>query len=201
MNQSVVWHRQDAYSLAQELDSIEVRPGIYIWKICPKRYDLGTSRESYMQRVEFLATLSQGVLPSIAISHSVMIEGLAIKGRGLSQDNLIALHSFLGQEPNRRWFRKYLESLESQLPALYCGETGNLRLRLAQHLRGETSFGESVLQDPYLEWPDLAVHYCFLGPGGTAQEPQEQGIPSRRRQAIEHLTTILSISPRVRRPG
>jgi hypothetical protein len=188
-------------SLAQDLDSIQVRPGIYMWKICPKRYDLGTSREAYMQRVKFLANVTQGVLPSITISHSVTIEGLAIKGRGLSQENLGALHNFLGQEPNRRWFRKYLDSLEMHLPAIYCGESGNLRLRLAQHLRGETSFGESVAQDPHLEWPDLAVHYCFLGPARTEQEPQEEGTPSRRRQAIEHLTTILSISPRVRRPG
>jgi len=88
----------------------------------------------------------------------------------------------------------FLADLEARIPALYCGQTGQLSARIVNHLNSKTDFGSMVEHDTDLSWDDLYLEYRVVG---NASEDNED----RKRQALEYLATVMTISAFTKRAG
>lgn len=167
---------------------------IYLWKLRLRSHTTPGDLPGLMREAEELTKALQGSVAGVRASHSLRIGRVDIRGQGLG-NKAAGLREFLGAPANRRWFLLYLEHLEAQLPAIYCGETGNLKDRVRQHISGQSDFGRFVQSSGEYDWRRLNLFWYVAGP------PVEGEAFSAKRRAIEHFTTILTISPLTKRPG
>jgi len=89
----------------------------------------------------------------------VWSEGIKIGGGGLTETKMKTLESISGNSQLRGFVINYLESLSQFCPAIYIGKSNNLRVRVKQHLDGETglvAYIEDLLQ---LHWQDLQFQF------------------------------------------
>ncbi|MFP3881922.1 MAG: hypothetical protein ACLFWH_06340 [Actinomycetota bacterium] len=175
-------------------DVLPKRSAVYMWKrnlqgIRP----LSTDADTLVQWLDTQISVPHGRVASQQVGHFIALGHVELRSPSLSPQKRESLRRFAQQNQNRRWLITYLAELAQHAPALYVGETGNIRTRAAAHLRGDTDFGQEMGALENLEWEDVDLYYYDLGP------PRRES--GELRKAIEYITTAFSIGAYTRRPG
>lgn len=173
---------------------LPVCSAVYLWKwnLRPRGTD-ATTPSSISTWISFLLDTPRGDVQDARLGHFLRINSIEITGPQLDQRKKRVLEVFAEKRANRQWLRHYIEDLASHSTTLYTGETGNLPLRIHQHIGGDTDFGKTVTEHPSLAWEALDLHYYNLG------EPTSG--PTEIRKALEYVTAIITLSGYTRRPG
>lgn len=166
---------------------------VYFWrlKLAPDVSPADTN--GMIRHIERIARLPQGRFGTISLSRSLQLDGITVGGSGLPAEKVGTLRALASTRTGARFLWHFLEDLETRIPALYVGETGNLPARVSDHLGGRSDFGAAICSDQVLNWRDMTFEFLRTG------EAQED--TSERRQALEYLATVLTISNYTRRAG
>lgn len=170
------------------------RSAIYLWKmrLKPPSYLL-QDPGLFLQWLERAASTTFGELRDRPLCHYLHLGSIQLRGAGLPPDKRQTFSQFLAKSSkNRHWMTQFLSELGQHNPALYVGETGNLRTRTMQHLHYQTDFGAFV-EGSEFDWTDLELHFFDLGEPSS----EEKAI----RTALEYLSATLTIAGRTSRPG
>ncbi len=106
----------------------------------------------------------------------------------------------MADQSNDRIRRKlvvgFVASLRQFSPALYVGQSNNLRLRTANHLNGDTELSEYLVRDLELTWADVELSFCKMS---KTSDPSKA---SRELQELLEFVAQRSLSPLgTKRPG
>lgn len=170
-------------------------PAIYLWKlsIAPSVLQRADPLE-YAKWLDDLCSVPFGRVVDTQLCHYLLLAQIELRGRGLPPPKKRFFERFLTPGPARRWMTDYIAGLNSHLPSLYVGETDNLQNRILQHMAGDSVFGAQVREIPELDWRKLHLHYAVIS------NKNSEGATAAR-QAIEYLTSCLTIAGFTRRPG
>ena len=166
---------------------------VYFWKLKLRPDVSFHDQDGLVDHVKRVASLPQARIGTIALSRSISIDGIYIGGAGLTEAKIKELRNFVSQPKRAQWLIKFLTDLESRIPTLYVGESGSLPVRIANHVSGNSDFGQAIEAEPDLRWRDLYLEYVKTG---EATEDE-----SGRRRTLEHLATVLTISNYTKRAG
>lgn len=185
------------------LSSIPEAAGVYFWRLLITAPEELTDHDAkgWRAHLDRLSSLPQGRVSNVRVSHSVRVETLVLGGQGLGEKRSV-LHRLVGVPEGARKVRTFLADMQSVVPALYVGEAGNLRRRIAQHLRGDTDFASEVGRDGGIQWADLALTICQLGGQVDELDPRvEASDATKIRRGLEYLAAELSIANYTKRAG
>ena len=192
------WERVAAYELLEAVadGNLDVlvpdASAVYMWK---RRLRPPTeARHDGRVLVEWVdeqLDTPQGSVRSKRLGTFLTAERIDLRAARLPSSKSEILRRWTSKERNRKWLVNFLQDLSEHAPALYVGETGNLRNRVRDHLKGRTDFSGAV--EVHFSWSDLDFFYYELGP------PREAGTEWRR--TIEYVTTGITIGGFTQRPG
>jgi hypothetical protein len=174
-------------------DLLPKQSAIYLWKLRVKPEVARQNGQGLLEHMDRIASLPQGRLSDIPLGRGLLIQDFLLGGTGLTDKKREELAKLVRTPKGATFVWRYLMFLQTQIPAIYVGETGDLPRRIKEHLDGATDFGGTVIADPDLEWEDLMLEFVRMG------EPADDGAPPRR--ALEYLATLLTISSYTQRPG
>lgn len=163
--------------------------GIYMWKINLniEKISLGTS--SLMDHLKFITTSKFAISEPSKVFHSLQIGSVILQGAGLTEDKLELFNALAQSQGGQKYIRDFLNELNTHLPSLYVGETGNIAKRAKEHLEDST-FTNRLEINSDLNLSDLNFYYLEIP---QAEKPI--------RQAFESLTTMLTGGWLVKRQG
>jgi hypothetical protein len=121
-------------------------------------------------------------------------------GTGLPSEKSSVLGKLLDQPNGVSKAKRILQALQDVVPAMYVGEANDLRVRLRQHLNGETEFASQLAREEILSWNDLAVSFLVLGQQPSS-DTSETTDAAKVRRAFEYLAAELAIATYTKRPG
>ena len=183
------------YEMTGSLDGVLPRAsGIYLWRLrlrpsCHPKDGVGV-----LQHVKRLSLMPLGELGPVDLSRGFRLNSLRLGGVGLPPLKYEALENMVSEEAGAKYLSDFLADLESRSPALYCGESGNLSVRIRDHLRCQSDFGETICSHEDISWSDLRLDYVVTG--------KEQGSGANQyRTAMEYLATLLTLSAYTKRAG
>ena len=182
-----------AFQSAGRVDLLPEQAAIYLWKIRVMPNVARRDGQGLINHIERIAKLPQGRLRNVPLGRGLTIEEFLIGGTGLNERKRADFIELVRTANGATFVWKYLMFLQSQVPAIYVGETGDLPRRIREHIEGSTDFGRTVNSDPVLTWDDLILEVVRMGDVG------DDGVPSRR--ALEYLATLMTISSYTQRPG
>ena len=209
------WKSEDGERLVSQLDDnllgpemlfldIPDKQGIYMWKLKP--IYSGWNNDSW---ATFIDRLDNRLFAPIAEElpskdqpthrHRVFNLGLEIRGKKFPQskrNRLDAEEDDLHQK--KRFIGGFCESLNSHVPALYVGESGNLRNRIKDHLSGHTGFGKNIADHDELHFKDMNLFYLELG---DQFENLFEDTVSDYRTTLEWIATMVTLSGYTKRAG
>lgn len=185
----------EAYETESLRDVLGRQSAIYMWKLTMRFPDIGMSdAAALVDAIDRLLRMPYGRIMRHRLSHFATIPQLDLRGSGLPNEKKAQLYGWASRRgANRKWLRSFIESLSQHAPALYVGETGNLRHRIRAHMSAETDFGLTIAKDQSLDWQLLDLYYLPVGP--------ESDEDSNLRRALEYVTTVVSIGGFTTRPG
>ncbi len=171
---------------------------IYIWKkrLTTSLYELRTGSDA-VEWVDRLTAAPNGIVQPKRLGQYLSIKGAELRSAAPPTDKRETLRQWLESNNNRKWFHTFLQHLSTHTPALYVGETGNLLQRTKSHLNGDTDFAQHISR--HIAWDLLDLYYFRLGSPTTDGTPTTDG--ASVRQALEFLTTSLTIGGFTTRPG
>ena len=165
----LVWKTLHASELveAHESNALEQllpkKPAVYLWRrrlVAPS--SCLSSAETFRDWVMETVSIPAAHLTRRPLSHCVWTEGLQVGGGSLTGDKEQTLHSISGLGAQRRLVVDYVESLTEFTPPIYVGTAVNLKSRVSQHLRGETSLIGYVETQLGLSWTEIDFRYLVL---------------------------------------
>lgn len=179
----------DALRIDERIDDlIPGKPAVYMWKRTLRPGIVARSDASaFIDWIDKLCSSPYGRIVDTQLNHFLAIQSIELAGRGLSKDKREYLRSFLSEERARRWMAEFLAGLDSHLPSLYVGETGNLVTRVAEHIEGQSNFGKIVNASTQLDWADLTLHYCVV-------RATDETASKVARQTLEYLTSTVTVA-------
>ena len=201
----IVWETLPGVDLVDAIDRNEplsdLLPdvqAIYAWRrsLDPPSHALRDG-EQLVLWIEAVLEFPIAELRDRKLSHYANLRHLRIGGQPLTGVKADTMAQIARSQKWRTFLGKYLRSLAPFCPPLYVGETANLPARIRDHLRGETGFGSQV-EAATLEWTDLELHFCSLGP---AREESDSSHAKARRTLLELILTSLSLAAFVERAG
>jgi hypothetical protein len=179
-------------------DLIEPREAIYVWRrqiAAPPVAMQGAA--NFNKWVDQVLETHFGVVGRKELTHYLTLERLTVGGGGLSEGKVKTLRQMTTDDKSRRFICKFMASMNSFVPPLYVGETGNMSVRAKQHVRYETLFGELLRDELRLQWRDLNLYYYCLGPSRDDDDPSRKP----RRTLLEMIATRLVLAGCVTRIG
>lgn len=196
----LIWESVDGDALRAAYDGqasvaaiLPTMSAIYIWRLRLRPDVDPNDRAGLLSHVKRIASLPQGRVEDLPMSRGLTLAGMVFGGSGLPDNKLAVLERMLGTRQGARFLWDYLGDLESRVPALYVGESGNLPQRITDHLAARTQFGAAVEREPELTWQDLRLEYVRTGDAKDSE--------SEYRRALEYLTTVLTVANYTQRAG
>lgn len=182
--------------------SIPNLPGLYFWRLSlfPPAHLTDEDARGWKRHVDRLSRLPQGRASGVRVTHSLTFDGLVLGGTGLPNEKSSVLGKLLDQPNGVGKAKRILQALQDVVPALYAGEAKDLRVRLKQHLNGETEFASQLAREEMLTWSDLAVSYLVLGQQPST-DTSDSTDAAKVRKAFEYLAAELTIATYTKRPG
>jgi hypothetical protein len=202
----IQWTRVRGDELVEGFNGERVEDGLvpevqalYCWKRAFRAPSGATaSAETLLEWIEEIIAEPTAAIEHRELTHYAVLEKLVLRGAPLSEDKAETLRDFLGPPQNRRWMKGFLDSLVEHAPPLYVGQTGRLPHRVAEHMKGESGFGEKV-EASGTNWTDLDLFYLPLGQARATDDTQSSSM--QKRTALEMLMTSLTIAGFVDRRG
>lgn len=195
------WERFYAVDLLEALESsgslgglVPEYAGIYLWKLRLRPSCHPQDSVALGRHLDRIVRLPMGRISEINVSRGIRVGNLTFGGSGMPTEKVNQLKQLIATKQGANFIVQYLDELEPRTPALYCGEAGNVALRLADHLKGNTDFAQAIASDPDLVWSDLFVEITRTG-----SKSSEDG--SANRRAIEYFTTVMTSSMYTKRAG
>ncbi len=208
------WKREKGSELLSEINdpliqahdhliTLPEKPGIYMWKLKP------ISDWRHQAWAEFLDSLDKRLFSPIAEekprknapfhSNRLLNLGWEIRGKPLPPTKRKMLDEQQGElDQKKQFFVSFLESLQDHIPALYVGQTNNLRMRTMEHLQGFEGFGKTINDHDELCFEDLDLFYCEI-------EDEVKDIftdsSDSIRTTLEWVATMITIAGYTRRAG
>ncbi|WP_139363085.1 hypothetical protein [Gordonia sp. IITR100] len=179
----------DALRVDEGIDDLIPRtPAVYMWKRTLRPDIVARSDPSaFIEWIDKLCSSPYGQIIDTQLNHFLAVQSIELSGRGLSKDKRGYLRTFLSDERARRWMTEFLAGLDNHLPSLYVGETGNLVTRVAEHIEGQSSFGQIINTSTQLDWRDLTLHYCIV-------RATDELASKVARQTLEYLTSTVTVA-------
>lgn len=173
-------------------DLLDERSAIYMWKRnLQRKAGIGVEASQLTAWLDSLIDTPHGATGRRRLGHFLEVSSIELRPAALTERQSTILKQWLSEPRRGRWLMRYLSQLAPHTPALYVGETGNIRQRTRDHMRANTDFGRTI--EILVPWDQLDLHYYELGP----QSEDE----SQLRRALEHMTTALTIGGFTQRPG
>lgn len=186
----------DQISEGDGLDMLQEEPAIYMWRLSLEPTCHPEDAKGVMDQFERVARLPQGEQKDIGVGRMVRIKSLELGGVPLPEVKRAHLREFVTGPDNSRFAHGFLKALEVTLPALYCGETDNLRRRAKEHLTTNTKINQLVKSpDNELSWEDLRLDFFYLDDTDTMSMSENQ------RKAFEYFTGIMCVAAFTERLG
>lgn len=173
---------------------LPAQSAIYFWRLRLKSNTPPSDGRGLFKHLKRVTELPLGRVDAIRLSRGLYANGFELGGKGLPPETLSTLESMAFNRLDAKFLTVFLADLEARIPALYCGQTGQLSARIVNHLNSKTDFGSMVEHDTDLSWDDLYLEYRVVG---NASEDNED----RKRQALEYLATVMTISAFTKRAG
>ena len=203
MSSSIIWkcipgdEMVDAFSESSLSELVPQSSALYLWR---RRivYDpsITSTPQACIDWLEDLAEQPAAVLGTRPLSHCVTIEGLVLGGGGLTHEKRDAIPSATQQRRMRERVARIMSSLTNFMPPLYIGEANNLRMRVHQHLRGDTGLQYYIESSLGLRWADLEMHYHEL-----SRSPNTSAEAKRIQELLEFLAQRAIAPFGTARPG
>lgn len=180
----------DAYSDSTLASLVPKTSGLYVWRrrIASDNRTI-SSPELCREWLHKLADCPTAVLGERQLSHCVAIKGLSLGGGGLTDEKDSALSLISGQRRLRERTVAIMTSLTKFMPPIYIGETNNFRIRVRDHLRGDTGLKQYVESELMLKWHDLEFHYHELS---ASTETSDE---AKRVQELLELIAQRALAP------
>lgn len=173
-------------------DLLQECSAIYMWKRnLHRNAGIGVEARQLTAWLDRLIDSPHGATGRRRLGHFLEVSSIELRPAALTERQSTILKQWLTEPKRGRWLLRYLSHLAPHTPALYVGETGNIRQRTRDHMRANTDFGRTI--EAFLPWEQLDLHYYELGP----QSEDE----SQLRKALEYMTTALTIGGFTQRPG
>jgi len=184
-------------SLRALRDLLPPGPAVYVWREGSRApRNALTSPSSFLRWVREEVREPLVVLEPGRLTHWLTIDKLIAGPGPLSPLKEQTLHQLAQSPKGRRLVIDMLDAANQFRPAIYVGETGDLPVRIHQHLSNQTDFARRLLDaGRSLEGLDLSF---FRLPGeGTASPEQARQL----RILLEDLITGVALGTFVERPG
>ncbi len=149
--------------------------------------------------IEKLLSIPLGEITNKRLAHFANLGHLTIGGSGLTPEKHDTLKRWLRTRGWPRRLQRFIQHTSCFTPPLYVGETGNLRARVREHVRGQSGFGLKISKAPLLGWEDLDLHYCALAP--AQDEDASSRSAKARRTLLELMIANLALCGYADRPG
>lgn len=173
---------------------------VYIWRRSfEPPPDAARSSDELIRWTERLLATPHGAALQKRLGHFIQIDGVTLRGPGLTPDKLATLQRVASSPRWRRMLTSFIRSLAPFAPPLYVGETSDLPIRLRDHVNGDTGFGRKVRSSKELRWSELDLHYFALG--DAREEDESTPEAKARRTLLEYIATGASLAGYVERPG
>ena len=120
---------------------VEQCSAIYMWKRSLRPTSITTTDAHGM--IDWLCKLvdsPHGVVTDKRVGPFLWLSRLELRSNSMPEQQLETLERWVADRRHRRWLTQYVTKLETQTPALYVGETGDLSQRIRHHLGGHTNF-------------------------------------------------------------
>ncbi len=104
------------------------------------------------------------------LTHCVWTDGLQLGGGGLTPEKARTLDEAVRRADRRKLFVRYVEGLSQFTPPIYVGQTGDLRARVGQHLKGDTQLYSYVRDTLALAWEDLDLRYLQVSESASLSD-------------------------------
>ena len=195
------WHEHPGDEIEKQIlrgsQVVPNSPAIYTWRLRlePSRAELS----SQMALVDHLRRVSEIPLASFVPTvndRRLRSKGYEIGGSGLTVEKINSLGELAEHKSGREFLAKFLKLLQARLPAIYTGETDNVRRRVREHIDGTTDFAISWVDDCGYGWDRLQFAYLVL-PGEEFSGKEGK----RARTALEYFAAQVSLSGYTDRAG
>jgi hypothetical protein len=184
-------------SSSQVTPSIPAMPAIYCWKYNFSRPAAATrDSEAAKQWISDLCSQIYGLSRSTKIAHWGTLDQVRLVGPGLNETKTHTAHEKLEDFTDRIELVRFVESLTQFAPPIYSGETSDLRVRVRDHISGDSGFGERVIANN-IDWEKLDLHFIDLSSAFTPESAEDAPF----RQMLEYIITATSLSGFVERIG
>jgi len=203
MPKAVIWKQVDGAELIDALDDqrlSELLPqaaGVYVWRrrlVAPSQCRAG--KDAFCEWLENVSMQPLGRITRRPLSHCVWAEGLQVGGGGLTDDKRNTLQTIAISRSAREFVINFVESLSQFTALIYVGQTDNLRVRIRDHLNGDTALHPYVSELLGLEWADLELRFF------TTQSSSALGIREKAFQELLELVAQRLLAPfATTRPG
>jgi hypothetical protein len=171
-------------------------PGVYVWRRSFEvpSHCVGSSNQ-FKKWIDDIAKNPAARLTRSPISFCMWSEGFQVGGGGLTEDKTRTLDSLSQNRQGRELLASFVESLSSFSPAIYVGQTDNLRRRARSHVHGRTNLSEYV-DGLGLSLGDLTFSYVVLG---KSEESSDAATEARELMELLAQRTLAPFG--TNRPG
>lgn len=186
----------DSLTSDEELDQLREVPAIYMWRLRLEPTCHPSDAPEVMKHYKRLARLPQGETGEIPLGRMARVTNLELGGVAFPEKKAEHLDDFLASPENSSFLHEYLSHLERTLPALYCGESDNLRRRTKEHLTTPTRVNQLVKDEANeITWADLRLDYVYL------EGDAEISMSENQRKALEYFTGVMCVAAYTKRLG
>lgn len=171
---------------------------IYMWRRTIKApHKASISASHAMDWILECVTTTVGRIENQRVNHGLNID-LVFQPSTLTPEKQKTLQNVLENSKKRKAVLSVIESLSAATPALYVGQTKNVRRRVYEHLTNRTDFGKAVEEHISTKWENLEFSYLSLGPYSEADDK----FPIQRdRELFELIAAKLTVAAFTKRPG
>ena len=203
------WANESGIHLLQALNGpgqsglngiIPATPGIYMWKLQVNTHEMQQCNEwdSFIDLLKQRCNTILGEdIPNAG--NWVTYKGTELRGKKLPESKEKTLRG-LGNHQQQQYTRRFLSTLDIHAPALYVGESSNLRTRVKEHLRGETGFAERLKDTGEIAFENLQFWYLEIEEENFGRIFHDQD-KTTIRKTFEYVTTMASIGAFTNRAG